>query len=286
MTPTLRSSFGDRPYTAIHPFFLLFVALFLAFSLGIGAEPFTFVHLCDTQLGMGGYEHDKETFRLAVEHINKLKPDFTVICGDLIDDVTDDTAYDDFNAIKAGFTAPVYCAPGNHDLGNEPTREYLERFRKVIGPDRMAFDHNGYLFVVTNTSLWKSPMEGETEEQDAWFEKTIVEGATKGQRAFVFGHYPPFTKKAKEKENYFNLPEAARKDILRLMVKNNAVGFLAGHVHRNQISEYKGMFFVASASTAKNFDGSPMGFRLWTVGERDDITHEFIAVEGAKPPGK
>ena len=32
-------------------------------------EPFTFVQLCDTQLGMGGYEHDINTFRQAVSQI-------------------------------------------------------------------------------------------------------------------------------------------------------------------------------------------------------------------------
>ena len=46
-------------------------------------ESFTFVQLCDPQLGMGGYEHDVETFTKVVERINELKPDFVAICGDL-----------------------------------------------------------------------------------------------------------------------------------------------------------------------------------------------------------
>lgn len=45
-------------------------------------EDFTFVQLCDTQLGIGGYEHDIKTFKQAVKQINKLNPDFVVICGE------------------------------------------------------------------------------------------------------------------------------------------------------------------------------------------------------------
>ena len=37
-------------------------------------EKFSFVQMCDTQLGMGGYEHDVKTFTLAVDQINKMKP--------------------------------------------------------------------------------------------------------------------------------------------------------------------------------------------------------------------
>ena len=55
------------------------------------SEPllFSFVQMCDTQLGMGGYEHDVKTFGLAVDQINEMKPDFVVICGDLVNKAND-----------------------------------------------------------------------------------------------------------------------------------------------------------------------------------------------------
>src|SRR5437588_11592772 len=39
-------------------------------------QPFTFVQMCDPQLGMGGYEADVARFKQAVKQINALKPDF------------------------------------------------------------------------------------------------------------------------------------------------------------------------------------------------------------------
>ena len=73
-------------------------------------KPFTFVQLCDTQLGFGGYEHDIDSFRQAVKQINALepKPDFVVICGDLVNK-RDDKSFTDFKTIKDKLTIPWYC---------------------------------------------------------------------------------------------------------------------------------------------------------------------------------
>ncbi|MCK5207771.1 MAG: hypothetical protein KAQ79_07120, partial [Cyclobacteriaceae bacterium] len=72
-------------------------------------EPFTFVQLCDTQLGMGGYEHDVQSFEQAVKQINEINPDFAVICGDLVNNASD-SSYSDFLKIKEEFKIPCYVA--------------------------------------------------------------------------------------------------------------------------------------------------------------------------------
>ena len=54
-----------------------------------GQKPFSFVQLCDTQLGMGGYEHDILSFEQAVKQINEINPDFAVVCGDLVNNAAD-----------------------------------------------------------------------------------------------------------------------------------------------------------------------------------------------------
>ena len=42
-------------------------------------QPFTFIQICDPQLGKGGYEHDLKTFEQAVVQSNALKPVFVVM---------------------------------------------------------------------------------------------------------------------------------------------------------------------------------------------------------------
>jgi len=41
---------------------------------------------------------------------------------------------------------------------------------------------------------------------------------------------------------------------------------------------------VSSATTSRNFDDAPMGFRLWRIGKTRPYAHEFVPVEGASPP--
>jgi hypothetical protein len=70
------------------------------------AEQFSFVQMCDTQLGMGGYEHDVKTFTLAVDQINGMKPDFVVICGDLVNKAND-TFLGGFHEDQSGLQASL-----------------------------------------------------------------------------------------------------------------------------------------------------------------------------------
>jgi serine/threonine-protein phosphatase CPPED1 len=52
---------------------LVVIALFTAcLCFGQKQGPLTFVQMCDTQLGMGGYDHDMNTFEKAVTKINTL----------------------------------------------------------------------------------------------------------------------------------------------------------------------------------------------------------------------
>jgi len=244
-----------------------------------GSLAFTFVQLCDTQLGMGGYEHDVETFRQAVAQINSLKPDFVVICGDLVHD-SDDESFADVKDIKAGFDVPCHCAPGNHDVGNTPTPESLQHYREVIGKDYYSVEHKGYVFVFVNTQLWKAPVEGESQRHDAWLEQTLETAAMRRLPVFIVGHYPLFLEKPVEAEEYMNLPLARRKALLDLFERSGVVAVLGGHTHRLVINDYKGMQLVNGETTSKNFDKRPLGFRVWHVMDPGSFRHEFVALDG------
>jgi len=241
-------------------------------------EAFEFVQMCDTQLGMGGYEHDTKMFKAAVEKINAMEPDFVVICGDLVNKA-DDKSFADFNSIKSGFKLPCYCASGNHDVENTPTAESLKKYREKIGKDYYAFEHKGYTFAVANTQLWKSPLAGESEKHDAWFKKTLEAAKEKDSPVVLVFHYPLYLKEPDEKEVYFNLPVAKRKEILDLSEANGVVAILGGHTHKFMSLEYKGIQLVNGETTSKNFDKRPMGFRLWKVDQKGVMKHEFVGVE-------
>jgi len=248
-------------------------------------QPFTFVQICDTQLGMGGYQHDVDTFTRAVEQINALNPDFVVICGDLVHD-RNAASFSDFKRIKSAFTVPCYCVPGNHDVGNEPSKESLRNYREVIGADHSSFEHKGYTFALVNTQLWKGPLAGETVVQDAWLVQTLAAAKKKESPVFVVGHYPLFLEQPMESEKYSNLPQAKRAELLALFEPYGVVAMLGGHTHRLIINDYKGIQLVNGETTSKNFDKRPMGFRLWSIAGQRPFLHEFIPVkvDGVESP--
>ena len=83
-----------------------------------------------------------------------------------------------------------------------------------------------------------------------------------------------------EKENYYNIPLAKRAELLDLCEKNGVVAFLAGHTHKLVENEYKGMKMVNGETTSKNFDGRPMGFRLWDAEPGGRMSQRFVELEG------
>lgn len=240
--------------------------------------PFTFVQLCDPQLGFGGYEQDVESFKRAVKRINVLKPDFVVICGDLVN-TPDDTSFKDFNRIKAGLNMPCYCAPGNHDIGGNPTAASLNRYREIVGTDYTSFVHKGCHFVIVNTQLWKAPLKGETEKHNDWVIHTLKEAKEKRSPVFIVSHYPLFLETSEKKDQYFNLPLTKRKELLTLYKQCGVVAVLGGHTHKTIINDFEGIQLVNGEATSKNFDKRPLGFRLWRVASPTPITHEFIPLE-------
>jgi len=242
-----------------------------------GQEAFSFVQMCDPQLGMGGYEHDVEGFEQAVQQINNLDCDFVIICGDLVHHASDST-FTDFLRIKVGLNKPCYLVPGNHDVGNVPNDSTLAFYRTSMGADYYDFQHKGASFIVSNSLLWKNDVGKESKQHDRWFNKTLRKQGRKGDPLFVIGHFPLYLEQPDEEEAYFNFPPDLRSEMLELFHEHKVEAYLSGHTHRLVINQHKGIQLVSGESTSKNFDNRPMGFRLWEISP-DTIRHHFVALE-------
>lgn len=260
----------------LHSVYILAILLFINSCAGI-QKPFSFVQLCDPQLGMGGYEHDTESFRMAVDKVNELNPDFVVICGDLVNHAND-SSYADFLRIKEGFHMPCYLAAGNHDVGMAPNDTTLAYYRTTVGADYYEFMHKGYAFVVTNSQLWKSDVEGESEKHDQWFKERLSKHMKNQNNLIVIGHIPLYLEQSDEEENYSNFPVGKREEMLSLFEQHEVEAYLTGHTHRTIIHTHNHTQLVSGETSSKNFDDRPMGFRLWEV-TSDTLQHHFVALE-------
>ncbi|HNR36333.1 MAG TPA: metallophosphoesterase [Candidatus Hydrogenedentes bacterium] len=231
--------------------------------------PFTFVQLCDPQLGKAGYEHDKTMLRLAVRYINHLNPAFVVCCGDLIDSAKYAQAYEDFNEIVAGLRMPAHYAIGNNDQA--------DLFALYIGADYHSFTHEGYTFIVVNTMLWVNYVPGTTETMDAWLLSELQAASQQGSPVFVAGHHPLPLKSGEPGDDSPRIPREKSTDVLALFEQYGVVAYLAGHLHMNFESDYNGIQLVTSGATCYTIGDQP-GFRLWRVEGERPFAHEFLHV--------
>jgi len=112
--------------------FLTCAALAVGAALMQAQSPRSFfIQLADPQFGAFTQDKDfvQETanYEFAVANINRIKPAFVIVCGDLINKTGDPVQTAEYHRVTAMIdkSIPVYAVPGNHDVGNTPTAETL-----------------------------------------------------------------------------------------------------------------------------------------------------------------
>lgn len=237
-------------------------------------QPWFFAVLSDPQFGM--YAKDKnftqETANLefVVANLNRLRPRFVVICGDLVNRTADAAEIAEYKRVlhELDPTIPVYYVAGNHDVGNIPTAAAIAGFRASIGPDYYTFSADGILGVVLDSSLIQSPRNDPQaeEQQEVWLKQTLAKAKSDPARqVVVFQHIPYFDKASDEADQYFNIPEPARRKYLDLLEKAGVRYVFAGHLHKNAIGKDGPLTEVVTGAVGMPLGGSLSGFRIVVV---------------------
>jgi hypothetical protein len=52
---------------------------------------------------------------------------------------------------------PLFCIPGNHDIGDRPTNEAIDNFKMDFGDDYYSLWVGGVKFIAPNTQYLKDP---------------------------------------------------------------------------------------------------------------------------------
>lgn len=245
--------------------------------------PFFFVQLTDPQFGMfsknADFQHETANFQFAVANINRLKPAFVIVTGDLTNQGADETQIGEYLRLTATIdrSIPCYHVPGNHDVGNEPTAQSLAAYQAHYGPDHFTFRHGRMMGLVLNSPLFwaRKNVLPQAEEQRLWMqaelEKAKREGATS---VIVFQHHPWFAKSIDEPDNYENLPSALRLPCLDLFRRYGVTHVFAGHFHANQVTHYESLELVTTGAIGKPLRKDVSGMRIVIV--RDGaIEHRF-----------
>ncbi|MFB3828374.1 MAG: metallophosphoesterase [Bryobacteraceae bacterium] len=251
----------------------VFPWLLAAAAFAHGADSFFFIQLTDPQFGMyeenRGFAQETANLEFAVATVNRLKPAFVVITGDLVNRPGDPAQVSEYLRIMGlvNERIAVYHLAGNHDIGGGAAE-----WRRHFGLDYYTFRAHGMAGFVLNSTLIGKP----GDPQEAWLaaelEKARGEGIT---RLMVFTHHPFFLQDPAEKDQYFNVAQPARGRYLELFQRYGVSHVFAGHYHRNAVARDGGLEMVTTGPIGKPLGaGSRSGLRIVTVSD-SGISHRW-----------
>jgi serine/threonine-protein phosphatase CPPED1 len=266
---------GNRLFRMAAAFFLFLPLAGLLGSFG-REQPYYFIVMTDPQFGMFAADKDflqeAANYQFAIAAVNRLKPKFVIVLGDLVNKAGDPEQIREYRRIsgKLDPSIPMYTVAGNHDVGNEPTTKSLGAYRKDFGRDHYSFRAGPIYGIVLDSTLIHEPKNalGEYQEQDRWWKAELeIAKARAARKIILFQHHPLFLKSAAEPDQYENIPLERRRPMLELLQKYGIRNVFAGHTHKNVLAEDAGLEIVATGPLGKPLGQDGSGLRVVAVSD-------------------
>ncbi|HTA45267.1 MAG TPA: metallophosphoesterase [Bryobacteraceae bacterium] len=238
------------------------IAVFLAALFLAAAAPppdtFRFVILGD-RTG----ETEDHIYEQIWAEATKTNPAFVVAVGDTIQGLNDTTAETEWRQAEEILALyhrfPLYLAPGNHDVWDEPS---VQLFEKHAGhPLHYSVDYGPAHFTILDNSRSDQFSAGELSflEQDL---KTHASQPLK----FIVSHRPSWILSAAARNTDFPLHQIARKYGVRYVI--------AGHLHELLHFNLEGIDYLSMPSSGGHLRGSAKYEDGWFFGYATADVHE------------
>jgi 3',5'-cyclic AMP phosphodiesterase CpdA len=291
---------------------LTLCALVMAFT-SLGSAQVTIAQISDTHLGDSHAPHAFDNLRRTVDMVNARHPDAVVVSGDIGENPDE---WLRARGILKWLHAPVYYAPGNHDVHSRD----VDRYRRVFGPDYYRFQVKGVTFLVIDSQLLgnfdqfdaRSPQplppetEAESEKMLAWLSRQTQgrEADDQGQHhwwgggkdhddrrsdddgnrgSIIIGiqHIPAFRgdNLPADPKPYWVINEPYRSREMALLHKLGIRHMLVGHWHVGTVFERDGITWHVAPTTSRLLPWSgQLGFAMHTISSNGDVKTEFVAL--------
>ena len=225
-----------------------------------------------------------ENWRIARHLTNEIEPEAVIVNGDISVNGPDSDAEIAFAASALrDLRGPVLALPGNHDVDDEPPGQdpeqiidetRLARWRRIIGPDRWAYESGDWLLLGVNAQLFGSGLPAENE-QNLWLEEKLIAGIDRLIALFL--HKPLFLDDPNEEATPACLGPAARVQLLERLDEAAVRLVVSGHLHQHRERILDGIRYVWTPAVAfgatEAFGGDPRcGFLVLDLrSDRADI---------------
>jgi len=261
-------------------------------------KDFFFIQAADTQLGLmynwrgnpypdSKWDEEIELCKASVEILNSMnpKPEFFIVCGDLVDAFGEQypeirqRQEEDLKEIysKLSPEIPMICVCGNHDIGNSPTQDSIEKYKASFGDDYFTFYKNGCCFIVINSQFYEdaSNVPELYEKHEEWLESELRAAADRDvAHIVVFQHIPWFVEKSDEDKMYFNVGKELRMKKLEQFFQAGVRKIFCGHYHRNAGGFYKELEVIVTSAIGCQIGSDDHGMRVVKV-RKDGLEHSY-----------
>jgi predicted phosphodiesterase len=186
---------------------------------------------------------NQKAFEMVLKDIERMRPDFVVTVGDLIEGYKDSAGtvmdWDQTLPSLKLLSCPVYLAPGNHDITTPDVRSIF--IKKTGRNPYYSFDHQNSHFIIMDNSLAQSADKLD-EAQLKWLEKDLK--ALKNRAGiYVFMHKPFWADGV----------GAGKPDRLHdLFKKYKVTAVFTGHWHQYASEVYDGIRYVVMGSSGSD----------------------------------
>jgi 3',5'-cyclic AMP phosphodiesterase CpdA len=212
---------------------------------------FRLIQISDTHLACR-FPDLTDNFHRVSEYIDARRPDLVVNSGDLAFDAPTNRDDLEFAAtLHKALPVRCRCLPGNHDIGDNPTRvgpapaqpvteAARQAFVSIFGEDRWQFDAAGWCFIGLNSLVMNSGLASEAEQSD-WLASKLANAG--GKPVALFLHKPLYLNSPDDPELAANsiryIPQPTRSRLVEMLRAIDLRLVASGHVHQRRDFTYR-----------------------------------------------
>lgn len=189
-------------------------------------------------------------FAESVVKVNRMRPEFVMCVGDLIEGYTEDpneiqTEWNEFDSFLQKLDMPFFYVPGNHDLSNAPMYDvWTQRY----GRPYYHFIYKDVLFCIVNTQDEKATGLGRKQLQ---YFRNVLANNKDVRWTLVFMHQPVWRRK--------DVPNWPR---LEKALADRDYTVFGGHIHqyKKEVRNGKNYYVLATTGGGRYEGAPPMSF--------------------------
>jgi Icc protein len=193
--------------------------------------------------------------RGAITEMAAIEPAAVVVKGDLTDVGTRDQ-YNEFLRAYGAFGKRMFHVRGNHDAYAGDDYAHGDQ----------VIDLPGVRVVLLDTAIPFTDSGRLSPEQLEWLDTAVAEA---DGHVLVMGHHQAWMSEGTRSDDYFGLhPDSSDGLVAVIARRTNALGYFAGHTHRNRVrrSPLTGDVPYVEVGCVKDFPGSWAEYRVFEGG--------------------